>query len=93
MMVTDKPATTTSTPPKAKRTLFRWTQETSSRACVMRKEGRTNAAICEELGCLNSTLNGLFAKLKKAGIDVPRAIGWRQALDLKQLGLIFEKKA
>jgi biotin operon repressor len=74
-----------------KRKQFRWTQETAQMACEARKTGRTNAAICEELGCTQTSITSLFNKLRKSGADVPRAPGWRQALDLKQLGLIFEK--
>jgi hypothetical protein len=85
----ETPTTTSAAQPKRK--AYRWTQDTAQTACQMRKDGRTNAAICEHVGCVGSTLNGLFAKLKKANIHVPRAPGWRQVLDLKQLGLTFEK--
>lgn len=74
-----------------KRTFYRWTQETAQKACDMRKAGRTNDAIREELGCTQTGLTSLFGKLRKFGVKVPRAPGWRQALDLKQLGLTFEK--
>ena len=70
---------------------FRWTQDTAQRACDLRKAGRTNAAICEELGCTQTSITSLFNKLRKSGVKVPRALGWRQALDLAQLGLTFEK--
>jgi biotin operon repressor len=74
-----------------KRTQFCWTQDTAQRACDLRKAGRTNEAICEELGCTQTALNNLFGKLRKNGVEVPRAPGWRQALDLAQLGLTFQK--
>jgi hypothetical protein len=84
---------TSATPPipRAPREFFNWTQETSTRACVMRKEGATNSSICNELKCPVSSLTGLFNKLKKSGIEVPRAPGSRQSLDLKQLALVFQK--
>jgi hypothetical protein len=86
-----KKDTSTPSTPRAPRVFFNWTQENSTTACTMRKEGATNLAICTAIGCPVSSLTGLFNKLKKAGIEVPRAPGSRQALDLKQLGLVFKK--
>ena len=87
--------TETKTPatPKAPRVFFNWTSETAQRACVMRKEGRTNADIIAELQCPKSSLIGLLNKLKKSGVEVPRAPGSRQSIDLKQLGAVFAKPA
>ena len=81
----------TTTTTKSTRTV--WTQATAAEACKLRKAGKTNAEVCEELGVKLPTLMNLFMKLKKAGYDIPKATRapHKGSLDLDELGAVFSK--